>query len=378
MKIKNLKFWMTIILVSMCLQNVNIVSFSSFSLKLYHLLSLILIFAVKSSDNKYRFPPFIIIIFYFIIFIVTLLSASTYGISSLLFNYIFGFYIMFMLLNTSNLISNSEYEDVLKNVAWIVLIIVLLNCALNYQVILSFFKSPYGHPTYSFIFAGGANLEASWVSMMALFSGKTQKKYVYVLLTFIFSALLASRVGIIVNVLVLLYFFSQEKFGMKKILIIFFSFLIFMLLIYKTNILSYITSRFSQTGTDPGSIGRKKMWDLFFPVLSENLSGVGIGNSIQALRNYSLINFTENNMHNLIMQMFIELGLVGGCFYLFLILVFFYACYKNKEYSPVAIFLMVYIIVGCLQFRGGDALFFVILSIFLILLKRKEIAINNE
>jgi len=366
LKINGLKMWLILFILTLCLQNVNIITFSNFSLKLCHIVSLVFIFYLKGNYTM-RFPSMKIMVFYFIIFFVSLLSYKSFGMGSLLFNYIFGFYILLILFNLKYELSKDEFYDILQKVSWIVLIIVILNAILNYQTIIRFLRNPYGHPEYNFIFAGGPNLEATWTSMLGIFSGKTNKKYIFVFLTAILSALLASRVGIIINILVLLYFLIQEKNGLKKILTFCIVILILFLLAIKTNIFSYILSRFSQTGYDSGSMGRKRMWSLFWPTLKQHPFGVGIGNSIKALERYSNLTFYENNLHNLIMQMFIELGVLGGLYYIYLIFAYFIECIKHKELSPYSMFLGIYIIIGTLQFRGGDSLFFVILGIYLII-----------
>lgn len=361
---KTANIFLIIFAISLCLQKIDIVSFSGFSLKLCHLLSLLFVFFVDFR-KKIKLPSFKIFIFYFILILVSLINFNKYGIGSLLLNYIFGLYIIICLLNFKYDITKKEIDHILKSFSWIILSIVLLNCLINYKVILDFFSNPYGHPVYDFIFSGGANLEASWISMIGLFSGNDKRKYIYLIFTTIFSALLASRAGLIINILIFLYYLIFEKKNNKIFILLFIS-LIGLYFLVTTNIFDYIFSRFSQTGSDPGSLGRLRMWELFWPVLRKNPLGVGIGNSINALELYSGMQFYENNMHNLFMQMFIDLGIFGGLYYMFLFVYFFIFCLKRKIFSSFSAFIAIYLVVGCLQFRGGDGLFFFVLGFLLI------------
>ena len=56
----------------------------------------------------------------------------------------------------------------LRVVSIIMLLLVLIKAIVNYNIIIEFIMSPYGHPILPW-FYGEANLEATWISLSIVF-----------------------------------------------------------------------------------------------------------------------------------------------------------------------------------------------------------------
>ena len=93
--------------------------------------------------------------------------------------------------------------------------------------------------------------------------------------------------------------------------------------------------------------------------------GVGLGNAIIAMSKVTGLQFGENNLHFLLAQMFVDIGVIGGIFYTALWLKFIRVEVKSKFNSVFAIILGLYFIISFIQFSGGESFFFCILGIYL-------------
>lgn len=369
---KNNKILMfTILLILCCVQKISIVEVEGAGLKPNHLFSLLFL---PLLGNHIKISNIYILIFYGIMIVSTILGAYTFGVNSLVLNYIYGLYLLTIILTVGKNIAYSEWIGVFRNSAIIVTGLIIINDYLQRGAIIQFLNYPFGHPSIDYLFGGGANLEATWVSLF-LFAFNDSKLFLpYLVFCLGISAIYASRVGMmIIAIYIVLKIFSRK--GNVNLLKIFSLFLLgIAIIIYMFNIgvFDYIISRFVAIGTDPGSLGRLAMWEFAVQAINDNPFGVGIGNALNYLRETTGIQFYENNMHNLYMQMFVELGWIGGLYYAIVITVF---VIRNRKKTIKNIFvgmLYTYIFMSMLQFRGGEPIIFFILGVYLTLISNDE------
>lgn len=363
---KNIRiFLFSIFLFFCCAQNLIIYSFGTIALKYCHVFSLIFL-PMLLTKNRIKLPNKIVL--YFIIF-VTLHAAVMsfdYSIAGSLLNYIFGLYVILLQVNIADDFSLDDWLNIIQRVAVIVMIWVIIKDVFEHEAIISFINHPYGHPSISTIFGGGPNLEATWLGFMG-FAFKKRGALVYNLICTVISAVYASRAGLIVNILWILWFLIIN-FKRENILrYIFWAVILFSLLFiaYKNGLFDYILDRISITGEDSGSVGRLNMWKYAGKLIWKNPLGVGVGNSIKALERFTGIDYGEGNFHNLYMQMFIDLGWIGGLVYLVIVVGFVIKQFRNLFNNPLVAMLNVYAILCLVQFRGGDVIIFFILGMYL-------------
>ena len=102
------------------------------------------------------------------------------------------------------------------------------------------------------------------------------------------------------------------------------------------------------------------------------------GNSIVGINTVSEVFIGEGNIHNLYFQMLLDCGLIGVLAYIWIILKFVFKEWKNFFNNPIIAFKISYFILGFIQFRGGDALMFYIVGIYLLNREQKKGILKNE
>ena len=306
---------------------------------------------------------------FFIIFVTVHAVALSfnYSISGNILNYIFGLYIILIQINMADDFSLDDWLNIIQSVGVIIMLWVIIKDYYEREAIISFIRHPYGHPSISTVFGGGVNLEATWLALMG-FAFKKRGALIYNLISTVISAVYASRASLLVNILWILWFLIPSFKKENKLRYIFLAFVLFSFLFIanKNRLFTYIFERFSATGDDPGSIGRTNMWRYAGKLIWTNPLGVGIGNSIKALERLTGVDYSEGNFHNVYMQMFIDLGWLGGLAYLSIVIGFIIKQFKNLINNPLVAMLYVYVIESLIQFKGGDSIIFFVLGAFLV------------
>ncbi|MBR3280622.1 MAG: hypothetical protein IKI57_02075 [Clostridia bacterium] len=89
------------------------------------------------------------------------------------------------------------------------------------------------------------------------------------------------------------------------------------------------------------------------------------GNAINSVRDISFINYSVENVHNIYFQMLLDVGVFGFIYYVYLIFLFIVKNIKYYFSNPYIAFNITYLIIGLIQFRGGDIVLFIVLALFL-------------
>lgn len=372
---QTVKLLLMVLFVSMCLQNVVLLDLGGFGIKLSHVVSLL--FLPLLYKVKIILPNRIINFAYLGFGLISLIAGFFYGLNSLLFNYIFGYYVLVISLNILKILTVDEIKKCIRFSASLVFFICVVNIALQFDAILSFLNdSSNGHPLINTVFSGGVNLESSWLGLfVCFFADKKYIKYAFLLLSTIISFLLSSRAGLIINVLTLLYFIiNLSKSNRRIVYLCLFVIVIITSIVFSDYIIINL-KRFVNIGNESGSIGRIAMWKYIIPALNKNVFGYGVGNSIYAIEQISGIDFVENNIHNIYFQFLLDFGIIGIIFIVGVLIYFINDLIKNKR-NIFCAFIVIYYVVGMIEFRGGDALFFLVLGIYF-LTKRQGVKVKN-
>ena len=349
-----------------CLQKITVFSVGGISFKLFHAATVVVL-APVFMNKRINFPGRVMNLLYAYLAFNTILTAATWGFSGLAFNYIFGYFLMMIICTLGTGLTLEDWLMILRKVAAVTLILVIVNAALNYRAIILYMNSPWmGHPVFSTIFGGGVNLEATWVAIFGFVFYKNKMKWPYIVTSTLISALYASRTGLIINVLCVLWYVvpllnprNIFKFVGTIILMI-----IIIAILMRYGLLDSILERFQDLGEDNGSMGRLAMWRHVGKAISKYPFGCGLGNCIEALTKATNLKFNDNNLHNLYMQNFVELGWLGGGLYIVIVLGFVLKEVRNIFKNPFVAMLFIYVLVSLLQFRGGEPITFVIVGIY--------------
>lgn len=212
----------------------------------------------------------------------------------------------------------------IKKIFAFIMILIWLKNFIEIGAIISFLRSPYGHPNLTWFFGGGANLEATYMAMAIPVFYKDKKMWPYTITSILLSIIYASRTALIVNILCIAWIglIYLDRKAWKRILISCVFVFLGISYLYSAGALDFIIERFANIGNEAGSIGRLNMWIYTLKIIKEYPLGCGIGNSINALERISGISYSENNFHNVYLQMFLDLGIVGGSLYVITIITF--------------------------------------------------------
>lgn len=369
MGISEKKNWNIILalLVLCCIQNIDIISIQGAALKPSHIFSLAFFpFLLKKGTMEFRGKA--ILAYFSYLVLCSILNLAEHPLNGLIFNYIFGIYLLILIFNFGRDIVYSEWTVMFQAAAIIMMSIVLIKNMLEIKAFLLFFQTLYGHPYIPTIFGGGVNLEATWLGLFGFAFEKGKKAWVYNFLALFISVIYASRAGFVVNVLCLLWL-AWKTYEKKIIWIVVLLIAIqgiFLLISSSFDVVNYILVRFKNMGRDPGSMGRLTMWKYVGQAVSETPFGVGIGNNMLHIEQISGRSFGEGNLHNLYFQMFIDLGWLGGIGYILMVLRFSWKEIRNIFHNAFVAMLFVYLALSCIQFRGGEPIIFFVLGVYLL------------
>lgn len=348
-----------LVLVGSAFQNVKLVG----PLNPGHLLALCFIPFLLPKLKEIKFPPTVICVFISYILCVSLFAGFQWGLDTSIINYLFVFYIIFVIVNLGKNISFESYKKLFQVAGVLSFVFVVLNAICYKDAILSYFSSGYyqAHPYYPTIYGGGANLEASWPSMYGIFFLDSPYGIIYLVLSFIFASVQVSRAGIIISLVCLaIYAYKRLRESKNPFLIIF---LISIVLLFgsfyalKLGIFQPILDRFFRNQEDKGAAGRIGIYDSALPFLCNHPFGVGLGNAVSAVNKVAantagMEPIVDDNLHNLFLQMTVETGVAGGVFYACLVAFLCFNCiFKHRFANPFENFLFAFFALSLIQFE---------------------------
>lgn len=333
------------------------------SVKVHHLFSLIVLALVIyiCLNVKLIFPKNIILFFGYI----SIQSLFFYFINSefnqLLINYFYCFILFIIGYYIVHILGMSVVNKILKQVTLVMIMLTVVKLVFNIEEVIRFSKDPYGHPVMNWFYGGGPNLESTWISLGVVFFMKNKYFYLVFFFALFISIIYASRVGTIILVLILLIKFIHSKLEVKIVILIFS--LIGLILFLNHN--PYLIERFTSVGKDTGSLSRLAIWKYVFEgFINYPILGSGAGNAMNVLESISGKIFIEDNVHNYYFQILLEFGLIGLLLYLSIVFHILKSSFTNKFTNSLEIYLLIYFIIGLIQFRGAEPIGWFIIGIY--------------
>ena len=320
--------------------------------------------------SRWQLPPKGLLFFVVYAVVISMVAALQWGVNSLLLNYVIGFVVILTLFCTLG----REYSEELWLVAYgraaiFLLIISYISILLQIDEVKYFFQNTSWmvHPAIYTFTGGGVNIDATWLAILGIALIKTKGKWFYWGLSIFYAAVVASRVGILTNLLCMVVYLANDtdrvKGMLKKSVPIVLG--IFALsLIFASGSFEFVLERFSQIGDESGSIGRLMMWRNIPTLIKTYPFGVGVGNVMDALQTVANMRYEESNIHCIPLQWLCELGLPGVCFYVWFVVWFLKRENKKVFTKPFSAMLLAYIIVSLIQFRGGEAMLFCMMGTY--------------
>jgi len=365
---RSLMIMLGLFLFTFCFSKYDIVEIQGLNLYFYHIVIFVL-FAMFLLNLKYRkkisVPNKYITIFVVWSLVITIISFTRFGINGLIVNYIVNYLFVIFLLNMKDEIGPYDYIKIIKSVFWIVLVLVYIKLLFNIEYVVDLLNGVIYRlnmmPTF---FAGGINIEASWIALFGVFLISEKKGIIYWGLSLILAVVYLSRVAIIINILVLLWWIIINK-KYKQIFMGLIIFIAISIVLSRFGFIDMMMNRFYSIGNEPGSEGRIAMWEYVPEVVSENLIGYGCGNAIKIIEEKAGMEYTEQAIHNIYLQVLVDQGFFGLILYVGMITFLVVKEIKNKFQNPFAMFLIIFFIQGALQMSGAEQALAFVVGIYL-------------
>lgn len=366
---KFIKGMFAVLFLLACFQNISLVSVGTIALKPVHVFSLFFLpvlmekRAVSINKKLWLYTVYVIVI--------SLLNWKTFGIGGLLLNYVFGLYLITVCMNCGEMLSETDWSEILCLAAGILMAAVVIKNICGYKDFIWYFENPdKEHPWgLKTIIGGGLNIESSWLGLLAFFFYKSKWKWLYVSLNLLLSFLYGSRSGMLIAGAVIVWMLLPEvrklkerKYRIKTVIVL----VIIGAVLYGTGLYDAVigraVNRFFEGLMDRGSVARLRMWKYVLQTGMSYPFGCGAGNCMQALTIVSGETYVDGNLHNVYFQNLIEQGWLGGAVYLWMVLRFFWREGKRIISNPFVASLFCYCVISLLQFRGADTIACLILG----------------
>ena len=184
----------------------------------------------------------------------------------------------------------------------------------------------------------------------------------------------ASRTGYIALLSALIYrFFSRACRRRERIALLALGVLSLLALQW---ISPYLIERFLSIGeaSELGSAGRLRMWDHIWSAFLHGpiVFGYGAGRGVNAVEWAGGITVTESNLHSYFAQALLDFGIVGLASYLLVLRRVLRQEWKTGIGDPLAGYVLVHVVAGLFQFRGGEPLFWFVFGLYEGNLRQRE------
>jgi len=242
-----------------------------------------------------------------------------------------------------------------------------------------FFLNPDGHPIIPTFCVGGANLEATWVSMGGVFFLGTPFLPIYAAASAALGTLYASRVGVITAGLVLAAEVVRRAYRPRpagaparqtRLRILAGAMALIVASVLTVRLADsgggsaagpvYVLERFQNVGDEPGSLGRVALWRGGVGVFARYPFGVGQGNAVPQIRHLLGADLPENNLHNIYLQQLVDAGLPGLGAYLAVVGATLRRLVRSRGQDRLLVYVACYFALGTLQFSGADFLLWLV------------------
>ncbi len=368
------------------LQSIQLVEIKTLSggipVSIVYLFSIVFIPWLLTHIKDLRLPPWYISGLFVYVIVYAAIASFRWGISRTILNWIYGAYLLVVVLTFSRDFSWEDWKKVLGYVALLFAVAHIINCFLNWNAITkiifntvhrNYTMSLTAATSYQSLTRGGRNLDATWLCLSTFFV-PDRWKIPYWAYGLLFSLLFFSRVGIIICALFLIwYLFTKRKqIKLSRMHII----LLVSLLVavgaglYFSGILTVLFKRFTGIGVDKPFLeailsGRKPILDRTWSMFQDNPFGYGCGNAMSVMKaNYGFTSY-EGVTHNVFTQFLLDEGFLGGLWFLGLSIAFIIKEAKMKFQHPLAMYFLSYLVLSLVQFHGGEGQMQFVLGVYI-------------
>lgn len=357
-------------LLSLCFQYATLFSVGGADFKLYHLVAIvIIIMSLHDRGGRWFILPEGMLVLILLLLAVALINALLYGLNQLLLNYLVFLAITCSVYNLGLDITPIKWEIMFRRVAAVILLLAFAKLVVYRDEFIRFLTTySFGHPLIPSIFGGGLNLEASYIALFGVSFKSNRQGCLYTVGSLLLSGFYASRTGIILSLIVLLYIFvfRNNKLSHLGKFILFFSLIIVLLVGILISDLP-VVGRFLTAGEDYASTARTDMWSYVPEAFSISpIFGFGAGNSISAISSLAGYVFPNDNLHNYYAQVLLDFGLAGFVPFILIVAELFTRELRSGFNNPFGVYILVFFIGALAQFRGAEPILAFVIAVYLV------------
>jgi putative inorganic carbon (hco3(-)) transporter len=372
----------TIIIVYFLFMNLQRLSIFGLSaddtpeIKIYQILTLLIFISYLILNyNNIELPPFLILLLFSIIVVLSLINYARFDFNLIIINYCIAFFSFYNGLFLGKYLSYNKLISAIRYVSTIIIFIVVIKLVFYKEAIVTFISNPWlGHPILPVIYGGGVNLEATWIALSIIFYMGTKAFYPILIVSFIISSLYASRGGAIISIVCLIYYIylfssTNRKFNLIILTVIIIS---SMFLIVRFGPDNYLIERMALIGEDPGSLSRIEMWGhCFKEYINSPVIGYGAGNAVPIInKSINVGKILEDNLHNYYLQLLLDFGIIGFIPYMLIIYCVFIIEKSLKFKNHFGAYILVFSIIANIQFRGAECIYWFIFGIYISIMRK--------
>lgn len=350
-----------------------------------------------------RLPPWYLTALYGYVILWAIVRAPQYGLSKSILHWLFGFYLLVVILNVGAGLSAEDWLRMLETAACVFAVVHFVFILFHWDVVWYLLQEYFSGQIDAMwgarlpsLTRGGRNLDCSWLGLGAFFV-RGRKKAFYVTYVLLFSFLGTSRVGIIaVGIAILwslvydpLYRLTKKSFKWYALYAV-----VLLAVLFCSGMAQAVLSRmtiqipapaewFPSSVSIPASgggptpsggmekmlSGRGAIWGRAPQMFRDNPFGYGVGNAMRVMKaSYGFTSY-EDVVHNVFLQWLLDEGILGGLAYLGLLAAFLCRQWKNRPHwfaSPFDGYFLAYFVLSLVQFHGGEALMIFVLGVYLI------------
>lgn len=331
--------------------------------RLYHVYSLILMpCALLAIPQLIRSVP--ITLFFAVAILSQLVAGLRFGWNVRVAQFAFAAYIFLVTVYATSKLGSELVRGIFRSSFVVAHIMVALKLV-GYWVILGGIPRTAGdRPDIIFLYAGGNNLETTWLGLSLCMFLKSPWFYLFAGNCLLTSAIYHSRSGVVITMIFVIYrlvgqrltvarMFEGAAVGFVALVAIFFS---------SPDVA--IIERFTMIGDerDYGSTSRRDLWETTISVISENPLGYGAGGGFEEVNNQTSRVMPENNVHNIYLQIALDSGVQTLLAYLLLMSMII----KNFRAEPLCLFVAVYLIAGMAEFTSYESMFWIVIGFLVV------------
>lgn len=358
-------FCAALMLANVQFLTVNGISNESSSIRLYHFVSAGLVLWMPLAWCL-RTLPWTVHVFFITVGISTLAAYSTYGFSGRSILIAYALFMACIGATATHRLGRERVLAAVRHVFTALHFIIVLRILFYLATAGDVPRAAGGRPDMLFFYAGGNNLESTWLSISVVLFSRS-KLFAPLTLSAAFVAVVyGSRTGLLLTGasvgFVLLTSPGRVKWMLRGIVLI--AMCVVFLIVSEVG--QSIVERFENIGEsgEYGSSSRLDMWETAVDAIRINPFGYGIGNSQEVIRQRQSMRVDDiNNVHNVFIQMALDGGVQTLVAWLLVIGHLFIRTWKRPVDLAVPGFLIIYLCGSMVQFTGYETFSWLMLGI---------------